>query len=196
MIPVTFDKILLSNVGFVVLLKSDEDKRTLPIFIGTAEAQAIALHVSEVKMPRPLTHDLMKNILEHIEIGFKRIEVCDLREGTFIARIVLTQNGDETFVDSRPSDAIALALRFDAPIFVAEEVMDEAGRVFTETEDELQATLSGESGASQDEGEKKELSPLEKLKLDLQKAVDEERYEDAARLRDDIKREEHPPSEN
>lgn len=195
MIPVTFDKILLSNVGFVVLLKSDEDDRTLPIFIGTAEAQAIALHVSQVKMPRPLTHDLMKNILEHIEIGFKRIEVCDLREGTFIARIVLTQNGDETFVDSRPSDAIALALRFEAPIFVAEEVMEEAGRVFTETESELQASLSGEDTALE-EGEEKELTRLDRLKAELQKAVEEEHYEEAARLRDEIKREENSHSEN
>jgi hypothetical protein len=188
MIPVTFDKILLSNVGFVVLLKSDEDERTLPIFIGTAEAQAIALHVGSVKMPRPLTHDLLKNILEHIDIGLQRIEVCELREGTFIARMILSQNGGETEIDSRPSDAIALALRFEAPIFVAEEVMEEAGRVFKENE--------GEDTITFEEPEGKELSQVDKLRKDLEKAVEEERYEEAARLRDEIKRLENPLSDN
>jgi hypothetical protein len=188
MIPVTFDKILLSNVGFVVLLRSDQDERTLPIFIGTAEAQAIALHVGSVKMPRPLTHDLMKNILEQVAVGFDRIEVCELREGTFIARIVLLLEGSETFVDSRPSDAIALALRFGAPIFVAEEVMEEAGRVFKENQDDETVTFEEPQG--------KEPTRKDKLKKELDKAVEEERYEEAARLRDEIKRLENPLSEN
>lgn len=191
MIPVKFDKLLFSNMGFVVLLKGEEDDRTLPIFIGTVEAQAIALFISNVKMPRPLTHDLMKNVLEYLEWRLKKIEVCDIRKGTFIARLILMRNGTEIEIDSRPSDAIALALRFAAPIYVDEKVMDEAGRVFTGAETDLVDNVTQE-----DKKKKKELTHLETLKKDLDKAVEEERYEDAAKLRDEIKRFENGHKEN
>ncbi len=190
MIPVKFDKLLFSNMGFVILLKGEEDDRTLPIFIGTVEAQAIALYISNVKMPRPLTHDLMKNVLEYLEWGLKRIEVCDIRKGTFIARLILMRNGTEIEIDSRPSDAIALALRFAAPIYVDEKVMDEAGRVFTGAEADLIDNFT------QKDKKNKELTHLEILKKDLDKAVEEERYEDAARIRDEIKRFENSHKEN
>jgi hypothetical protein len=191
MIPVKFDKLLLSNMGFVILLKGQEDKRTLPIFIGTVEAQSIALFVSKVKMPRPLTHDLLKSVLENLKCRVERIEVCDLREGTYIAKLVLVHNGTEIEVDSRPSDAIALALRVSAPIYVDEKVMDEAGREFIETEE---STL--EEVQQYTEEEEEESTKLERLRKDLEKAVEEERYEDAARLRDEIKRLENPHSGN
>jgi bifunctional DNase/RNase len=186
MIPVKFDKLIFSNMGFVILLKGDSDQRTLPIFIGTVEAQSIALFISNVKIPRPLTHDLLKNVLEHLECSLERIEVCDLREGTFIARLILRCDGETVEVDSRPSDAIALALRTSSPIFVEESVMDEAGRVFTEVE----AEISGQGDTEEQE------SPLESLKDDLDKAVSEERYEDAAKIRDEIKRLENMHTEN
>ncbi len=191
MIPVKFDKLLLSNMGFIILLKGDADDRTLPIFIGTVEAQSIALFVSNVKMPRPLTHDLMKNVLEYLECGIERIVVCDIVEGTFIARLILSYDGTEIEIDSRPSDAIALALRFGAPIFVEEKVMDEAGRVFTEAETELADAVMANDGQK-----KKEDSQLDKLQKELDKAVTEERYEDAAKLRDEIKRLENLHSDN
>ena len=95
MIPVKFDKLLFSNMGFVILLKGEEDNRTLPIFIGTVEAQSIALFISDVKIPRPLTHDLLKSVLAHLDCDLKRIEVCDLRNGTFIARLILRCNGED-----------------------------------------------------------------------------------------------------
>jgi hypothetical protein len=183
MIPVKFDKLLLSNMGFIILLKGDDDQRTLPIFIGTVEAQSIALYVSNVKMPSPLTYDLMKNVLEYLDCGVARIEVCDIIEGTFIARLILKYDGMEIEVDSRPSDAIAIALRFGAPIFVEEKVMEEAGRVFTDEETELSEQIIKEK-----KDEPEEDSQLESLKRDLEKAVTEERYEDAAKLRDEIKR--------
>jgi bifunctional DNase/RNase len=124
--------------------------------------------------------------LENLECELKRIEVCDLRDGTFIARLILMCNGEEIEVDSRPSDAIALALRTSSPIFVAEKVMDEAGRVFTEAETEL----SGQ------EEKAEEKSPLEVLKKNLDKAVEEERYEDAAKIRDEIKKLENLHTDN
>jgi bifunctional DNase/RNase len=183
MIPVKFDKLLLSNMGFIILLKGDDDLRTLPIFIGTVEAQSIALYVSNVKMPRPLTHDLMKNVLEYLECGVARVEVCDIIEGTFIARLILTYDGTEIEVDSRPSDAIAIALRFGAPIFVDEKVMEDAGRVFSDEETELAEQITPEK-----KDEPEEVSRLDSLKRELDKAVSEERYEDAAKIRDEIKK--------
>lgn len=190
MIPVKVDQLFFSNMGFVVLLKSEEDKRSLPIFIGAVEARAIALQINKVKVPRPLTHDLMKNILDYLECRLKRIEVCDLKEGTFYARLILERNGDEIEMDSRPSDAIALALRNTAPIYVDERVMDEAGSVFDEIE-----SIKAES-SSDEKGKGKEESPLESLKKRLETAVQEERYEDAAKLRDEIKRLKESNTEN
>lgn len=196
MLPVKVDQLFLSNLGFVVLLKNSGDERSLPIFIGAAEAQAIAIQINNVKMPRPLTHDLIKNVLDFMECRLQRIEVCDLREGTFYARLVLDRDGEEMTLDSRPSDAIALALRCSAPIFVAETVMDEAGKVL-ETEQEAGGAPSAEPGTSEgDQKPEQELSPLEALERRLQAAVKAERYEEAARLRDEIKHLRHSHPDN
>lgn len=189
MIPVKVNQLLLSNMGFVVLLKGSDDKRTLPIFIGASEAQSIAIVINNVKVPRPLTHDLMKNILDFMECRLQRIEVCDLADGTFFARLVLEKDGEEMQMDSRPSDAIALALRFGSPIFVAEKVMNEAGQVLNGSDI---ASGGGKDMAQKIDDEKEEeaqdISPLDMLKRDLEKAIKEERYEDAAKLRDELKR--------
>jgi bifunctional DNase/RNase len=192
MIEVTVNQLFLSNMGFVVLLKGDTDERALPIFIGAAEAQAIAIWMNRVKIPRPLTHDLIKNLLHSMGCRLDRIEVCELKEGTFYARLVLMQSGGELVMDSRPSDAIALALRCSAPIFVDEAVMNEAGRVFTEEELKAAQQSAGQAQQATPKNKprakppRKQLSPLEILKRDLEKAVSEERYEDAAKLRDEI----------
>jgi uncharacterized protein len=190
MIPVKVDQLFLSNVGFVVLLKSQADERSLPIFIGAAEAQAIALQINHVEVPRPLTHDLLKNVLDFMECRLMKMEVCDLKDGTFFARLVLERDGTLMTLDCRPSDAIALALRADAPMFVCEAVMNEAGRdmVHVENKDETQA-LHGKPA-------KKEVSPEQQLTRKLEKAIQEERYEDAAKLRDDLKRLKNTHSEN
>ena len=187
MIPVKVEQLFISNMGFVVLLRGIEDERVLQIFIGAAEAQAIAIHLNGVSIPRPLTHDLLKNILEYLECRVKRVEVCDVRDGTFFAKLVIERAGTELEIDSRPSDAIAVALRCVAPVFVAEKVMDEAGRIL-EKQDPA-AAPGGEKGEKK-EGKPavKEMSTVAKLQQDLEKAVGEERYEDAARIRDDIKR--------
>ena len=183
MIPVKIDQLFLSNMGFAVVLKGLIDERSLPIVIGVAEAQAIALQVNKVHVPRPMTHDLLKNLLERLEWRLRRVEVCDLREGTFFAKLILTHNGNELAMDSRPSDALALALRFKAPIYVEEKVMDEAGRVFQENDE---ATPDGGNGSVA--GQPKKLTPTEILERDMAKAIKEERYEDCARIRDEIKR--------
>lgn len=181
MIPVKIAHVSFSDVmGFVVLLQSEEDNRTLPIIIGAPEAQAIAIALEKVKPPRPLTHDLMKNILDALECRLKRVEVCDLRDNTFYARLVVERNELETAIDARPSDAIALALRCGAPVFVEDSVMATAG-VLLKEEGKEKKKPDLESGPA----DKRE-AVLEMLKRQIEQAVREERYEDAAVLRDKI----------
>lgn len=110
----------------IIILRDEEDKRSLPIWVGIFEANAIALELEKISTPRPMTHDLLKNILETIEARVHKVVVTDLRENTFFAVIHLEVGGTEHTVDSRPSDAIALALRVGAPIFVDEEVVRKA----------------------------------------------------------------------
>jgi len=121
----------------VILRETAGQRRVLPIFIGTPEAQAIALSMQNIETPRPMTHDLMKNLLDEVGAEVDRITVTALRDGTFYAEIVLSAAGEVHTVSSRPSDAIALAIRIGSPIFAEEEVLDEAGRV--EQPDEEQA---------------------------------------------------------
>jgi bifunctional DNase/RNase len=110
----------------IIILRDEEDKRSLPIWVGIFEANAIALELEKIPTPRPLTHDLIKNILETIEARVLKIVVTDLRQNTFFAELHLQIGAGEFTVDSRPSDAIALALRVAAPIFVNEEVVRKA----------------------------------------------------------------------
>jgi len=162
----------------VVLLQSPQDPRTLPIFIGEPEAQAIQLFLEHVETPRPLTHNLFKTVLDNLECRMKRVEINALRDNTFYAKLFLECNGMESEIDSRPSDAMALAVRCAAPIYVAEDVMEAAGVL-------LQEETGAKSKAGRDQ---KPLSAEEALKQQIAKAVEEERFEDAARLRDELKK--------
>ncbi len=110
----------------IVILKDKEGERVLPMWVGVFEANAIALQIENISTPRPMTHDLLRNILNEIEADVQRIVVCELRDNTFYAMIYLNR-GDETMaVDARPSDAIALALRTKSPIFVEDTVVESA----------------------------------------------------------------------
>lgn len=180
MIHVTVVQVSFSNMGFVVLLRGVKDKRALPIFIGGPEAQSIFFFMEHIKVPRPLTHDLLKSVMDNMECRMKRVEIHELNDNTFYARLLLERDGMESEIDARPSDAIALALRFSAPIYVADEVMNAAGVI---VEDESQQ----DSGRTQ----KKTLTPLESLQERISKAIKEERYEEAAKLRDEIRKLKH-----
>jgi uncharacterized protein len=161
---------------FVVILKDEKQNRWLPIVVGSTEAQAIALQLENISPPRPLTHDLLKNVLNTIKTNINRIVVNDLRENTYFALIEIQKNGDSTDIDARPSDAIAIALRMQAPIFVDESVMQKAG-------------ITDKDATHDDIPTEAELTPgdlLEELNLKLLKAVEDERYEDAAKIRDEI----------
>lgn len=108
----------------VIVLKEKKGDKTLPIWIGLFEAQSIALAMENIKPPRPLTHDLAKSLIEKLKGKVDRVVINDLRHNTFYAKIMIRQNGEDIQVDSRPSDAIALALRLGVPIFIEEEVLD------------------------------------------------------------------------
>jgi len=177
MIPVTVANLFISKVGFVVLLKSEKDDRTLPIFIGQAEAHAILFRLNNVPFPRPITHDLLKNVLDVLEARLEKVTIGDMKEGTYYATLFLAFGGQTLEVDSRPSDAIALALRCSAPVFVAEEVMDQGAVVLAE----------GEPEDAEAEPEEKKPDVLHELREQLERAIKEERYEDAATLRDKLK---------
>jgi bifunctional DNase/RNase len=110
----------------IIILRDKEGQRVLPIWVGVFEANAIALQIENVATPRPMTHDLLKNVITDLRGRIERIVVSDLKENTFFALIYLNVNGEVIAVDARPSDAIALALRASAPIFVEEKVIDHA----------------------------------------------------------------------
>jgi len=115
----------ITNVP-IVILRDKDGQRVLPIWVGIFEANAIALQIENIATPRPMTHDLLRNVIEDLNASVQKIVVCDLQENTFYALIYLTLNGDTVTIDARPSDAIALALRTRAPIFVEEAVIDNA----------------------------------------------------------------------
>lgn len=110
----------------IVVLRDKDGTRVLPIWVGIFEANAIALLIENVTTPRPMTHDLLRNVIEDLKARVERIVVCDLQDNTFYAMIHLSHNGEPVAIDARPSDAIALALRTHAPIFVEEAVIDHA----------------------------------------------------------------------
>ena len=113
----------------IMILKDVDSDKAVPIWIGLLEATAIASELENIKFSRPMTHDLLRIIMERMEIQVTRVEVCDLRDNTYFALIHLNREGQEVTIDARPSDAIALALRVKAPIYVAEVVIQKARRV-------------------------------------------------------------------
>ncbi len=120
-------RVSLQNYQRVVILKDKDSDRYLPIWIGANEADAIAVKLQEVSVPRPLTHDLLESVIQSLGARVNHILVSDLSDDTFYAKIVLQRDGSQTEIDSRPSDAIALAVRTQAPIFASDSVIDKAG---------------------------------------------------------------------
>ncbi len=156
MIEVTIQSVRVSLMSQhrIVVLQEDQGERYLPIWIGPFEADAITIQLQDVEVARPLTHDLLKNVIDVLGGEVIRVVINDLQNDTFYAQIILqTETGDTIEVDSRPSDAIALAVRVDAPIYVEDDVMDRAGM---EPEEELAVAKDEETTGSDsvfDEGD-------------------------------------------
>ena len=140
----------------VVILKEVDSERYLPIWIGASEADAIALELQEVPVQRPFTHDLMRHIISELGANVTRIYINDLRDDTFYARIIMDVNGRHAEVDSRPSDAIALAVRVKCPIFVEEHVLDSVGVILDS--DDASDVPDGESLPGSDPADDERLS--------------------------------------
>ncbi|MCC6865360.1 MAG: bifunctional nuclease family protein [Ignavibacteria bacterium] len=180
-----------SGSGYALILKEVGGERRLPIIIGSFEAQHIALELEGIKPPRPLTHDLIKNIIEQLGFSISYVYINELRDGTFFAKIKVDV-GSVDEIDSRPSDAIALALKFSVPIYVNEDVMNEVAFLPDKegeeenTEDEFLS--KSESEQLTDEPSDPFTRKLNKLQTDLKSAIDREDYEKAASIRDEIKK--------
>jgi bifunctional DNase/RNase len=125
----------------IVLLRDADNQRVLPIWVGPVEANAIALQMENVSPPRPMTHDLMRELLRELGATLRRVVISDLRESTFFAYLELDRSGQTLFVDARPSDALALSLRLRAPVFVTPHVLDSAKSVDVNTEQADQERL-------------------------------------------------------
>jgi bifunctional DNase/RNase len=195
MIPVTIQHLaMVEKVGFVVLLKSRMDERSLPIIIGVPEAQSILIALNKMDIPRPLTHDLMKNLLDLFDGRLVSVEICDLQENTYYAQLVIEKDTRRVELDCRPSDAIALALRTNVAIWVNPEVMERAGRIIKP--EELAAEAPGRKAAPKKKGGVEKEDALTRLTRQLDQAVQEERYEDAARIRDEMARHKGNASKN
>jgi len=190
----------ISGGGYALLLKEVDGERRIPIIIGHFEAQAIAFELEGLKPPRPLTHELIKNLLEVLSYSIESVIISELRDSTFFAKLVMDSEEIDP-LDSRPSDAIALALKFNAPIYVAKDVMDEIGFIpklniknedldlndidsddFTDNVENITDDNHKRSNTATKE------EKLKKLQHDLENAVNDEDYERAAELRDQIKK--------
>lgn len=178
-----------SSGSYALLLKEIDGNRRLPIIIGHFEAQAIATELEGLKPPRPLTHDLAKSIIDNLGATIVEVVITELRDNTFFAKIVLDISGLTNEIDSRPSDAIALAVRADAPIYISEIVMQEASFIPSEElEMERKTKLEDEQLEASRSHPKSKEAKIAALQDKLREAVEKEDYERAAKIRDEIKK--------
>ncbi len=187
--------------NYAVVLGEQEGSRRLPIVIGGFEAQAIAVAMERMSPNRPLTHDLFKNTMEIFDIELKEVVINNLLDGIFYARLICVKDGKESEIDSRTSDALAMAVRFNCPIYTYEFILDAAGVILEEPEGE--PAESGEAPKKPRRKKKKSIAggttslsthSIEELELMLEEVLGEEDYEEAAKIRDEIKK--RKPEEN
>ena len=197
------DKIKLEILGlsssqsqsgsFALVLGETSGSRRLPIIIGMFEAQAIAIEIEKIIPNRPMTHDLFKSFAHSFNFTVQEILISDLKEGVFFAKIVCSDGEKATEIDARPSDAIAIGLRFNVPIYTYEAVLSEAGIVLTDEADDESEEVKSETAKSSKKkdkplGEQLKDLPTDKLQIMLNEALSKEEYEKAAKIRDEINR--------
>lgn len=185
--------------SFALVLGEKTGRRRLPIIIGMFEAQAIAIEIEKIIPNRPMTHDLFKSFAGSFNYSIKEIIISDLKEGVFFAKIVCESDNTFIEIDSRPSDAIAIGLRFNAPIYTYETILAEAGIELSEEEEgdaegeevdkeleKLKPKKEKHFPAPAQSSEKLKDNSMSKLKEMLDKAIEQEDYEKAAKIRDEI----------
>ena len=205
--PIPLKKIQLEILGlsssqsqsgsFALILGEKGGNRRLPIIIGMFEAQSIAIQIEKISPNRPLTHDLFKSFAEHVHVVILEVVISDLKEGVFYSRIVCSDGATTFDIDARPSDAIAIGLRFGVPIFTVESVLSEAGIILSdldETESEAEedddededSDLPKASRAQPEPREPSGQVSLDELTKMLAQALEKEDYEKAAKIRDEL----------
>ncbi|AMJ65330.1 bifunctional nuclease family protein [Hymenobacter sp. PAMC 26628] len=181
--------------SFALILGEKHGNRRLPIIIGMFEAQSIAIQIEKISPTRPLTHDLFKAFAEHVHVAIIEVVISDLKEGVFYSRIVCSDGATTFEIDARPSDAIAIGLRFDVPIFTVESVLSEAGIILSdldeggeESDDEDDDDTDGEAETPKAPRptEPSGQVPVEELSKMLSQALEKEDYEKAAKIRDEL----------
>ncbi|MDA3820203.1 MAG: DUF151 domain-containing protein [Candidatus Delongbacteria bacterium] len=202
------DKIKLKVLGlsysqtqsgaYALVLEAVGSEHRIPIIIGSFEAQAIAIHLEKLKPPRPLTHDLFISIAKKLKFGLKEVQIYKLDEGVFHSRLIVIKDNDTMEIDARTSDAVALALRFDCPIYTTQEIIDKAGLIINlEGEDAEEDNNQDDKGKKQSSSSDKTTisatenlsqKSIEELNDMLQKAIEQEAYEQASKINDEINR--------
>lgn len=183
-----------TDQGNVVLVRPKGSDLAVPIFIGQLETQSILIGMGGVEVPRPLTHDLLLSLVAALRAEVTRIEIHDLREGTFYARLLMRAEGRDLVVDARPSDAIGIAVRASCPVFIAESVVEEAG-ISVNLVAGLQSGEAEKSAAEEAQPlaginlvvPASSAAEIERLRAELEAAVTDEDYERAAAIRDKIR---------
>lgn len=165
--------------AYALVLTEEDGFRRIPIIIGPVEAQAIAIQLEELKPPRPLTHDLFKNMASAFEIALEEVVIYKLEEGIFYSELVCTNGKKQIRIDSRTSDAIALSLRFRCPIYTSEEILKKAGIIMED---------HGFSPKQEEKGNEYQNYSLTELKRMQDEAISNEDYEKASQIRDEISR--------
>ena len=179
------------SANYALILGEVNGPRRLPVIIGSSEAQAIAIAIEGLASSRPLTHDLFKNTLETLRTDLREIIITDLREGIFFARLVLDREGEIIEVDSRTSDALALATRFECPIYTYNDILENAGIVLEgeeQVDERPTATVEAQEENAGGAGSNLSRMNIQDLNSHLESMLEEENYEEAARIRDELQR--------
>jgi bifunctional DNase/RNase len=188
--------------SFALILGEKHGNRRLPIIIGMFEAQSIAIQIEKISPNRPLTHDLFKAFAEHVHVAIIEVVISDLKEGVFYSRIVCSDGATTFEIDARPSDAIAIGLRFGVPIFTVESVLSEAGIILSDLDEAAEEDEDDQDRDEDDDDEDDDTPrptprptepsepsgqvPMEELSKMLSQALDKEDYEKAAKIRDEL----------
>lgn len=174
--------------SYALILGEVNGKRRLPIVIGHFEAQAIALELEKMKPSRPLTHDLFKSFADTFGITVEEVIINKFQEGIFYALLTCNDGSKIRQIDSRTSDAVALAIRFACPIYTYENILSQAGIIYEEDDAEPDEDISGDKTPASEEENEFALLTYHELEEELQKAVEHEEYERASLIRDELKR--------
>ena len=185
--------------SFALILGEKHGNRRLPIIIGMFEAQSIAIQIEKISPNRPLTHDLFKSFAEHVHVAIIEVVISDLKEGVFYSRIVCSDGATTFEIDARPSDAIAIGLRFGVPIFTVESVLSEAGIILSDLDENAEEDEDDRDDEDEDDEDNPTPAPraaeprepsgqvsLDELTKMLAQALEKEDYEKAAKIRDEL----------